>query len=326
MLFRSQQIVAAACDGPIAEDELFALCRAAWPFRELERERFDAVLALHASGRHALLHRDPIHRTVRGTKRARLTAVTCGGAIPDNADYRVVLDHDETLIGTVNEDFAIESSIGDVFQLGNASWQVRRIAPGVLRVADAMGVPPSLPFWLGEAPSRSAELAASLSTVRTHGEDPAWLASECGLSPAAAEQIAAYLTAGRTALGAMPTHDHLVLERFFDETGGQQLVLHSPFGSRINRAFGLALRKRFCTGFGYELQAAATEEALLVSLGPMHSFALDDVWDYLHPTTAIDVLIQALLAAPMFAVRWRWNATRSLLVERFRSEIGRAHV
>lgn len=315
----AQQIVATAIDGQWPEEALYALCRAAWPFRTLERATFDAVLSLHAQGRHALLHRDPVHRTVRGTKRARLTAVTCGGAIPDNADYRVVLDHDETLIGTVNEDFAIESSIGDVFQLGNTSWQVRRIGQGVLRVADAQGVPPSLPFWRGEAPSRSDELSIAISTLREHGEDQDWLLRECGINPDAAEQIVDYLRAGRLALGAMPTRDQLVLERFFDETGGQQLVLHSPFGSRINRAFGLALRKRFCTGFGYELQAAATEEALLISLGPMHSFTLPEVFDYLHPNTAIEVLIQALIAAPMFQTRWRYNVTRSLLVERFRS-------
>ncbi|MGB3965570.1 MAG: DEAD/DEAH box helicase, partial [Planctomycetota bacterium] len=315
----AQQIVAHCCDETIAEDELFALVRGAWPYRELDRERFDAVLALHAGGRAALLHRDGIHRTVRATRRARLTAVTCGGAIPDVADWQVVLDHDDTPVGTVHEDFAIESSVGDVFQLGTASWQVRRIGSGQLRVADAHGVPPSLPFWVAEGPSRSAELCAAVSNVRTHGSDPAWLREQCGLDEAAAEQLAAYLRDGAQALGAMPSRDQLVLERFFDETGGQQLVLHSPFGSRINRAFGLALRKRFCVGFGYELQAAANEEALLISLGPMHSFELADVWSYLHPNTVADVLVQAMLISPMFQARWRWNATRSLLVERFRS-------
>jgi ATP-dependent Lhr-like helicase len=315
----AQQVVAAGCDDTFAEDELFALVRSAFPYRDLPRERFDAVLALHAQGRAALLHRDSVHRTVRATRRARLTAVTCGGAIPDVADWQVVLDHDDTPVGTVHEDFAIESSVGDVFQLGTTSWQIRRIGSGQLRVADAKGVPPSLPFWVAEGPSRSDALCEAVSAVRAHGTDAAWLRDRCGLGDAAAEQLAAYLHAGELALGAMPTQDRLVLERFFDETGGQQLVLHSPFGSRINRAFGLALRKRFCTGFGYELQAAANEEALLISLGPMHSFALDDVWSYLHPNTATEVLVQALLPAPMFQARWRWNATRSLLVERFRS-------
>ncbi|MBM4063511.1 MAG: DEAD/DEAH box helicase, partial [Planctomycetes bacterium] len=314
----AQQLVAACCDETFAEDELFALVRGAWPFRTLPRDRFDAVLALLAAGRQALLHRDPIHRTVRATRRARLVAVTCGGAIPDVADWQVVLDHDDTMVGTVHEDFAIESSVGDVFQLGTASWQIRRIGSGQLRVADAHGVPPNLPFWIAEGPSRSDELCRAVAAVRAHGHDPAWLERECGLGPAAAEQLAAYLQAGAEALGAMPTQDQLVLERFFDETGGQQLVLHSPFGSRMNRAFGLALRKRFCTGFGYELQAAANEDALLVSLGPMHSFALADVWHYLHPDTATSVLVQALLPAPLFQARWRWNVARALLVERAR--------
>ncbi|MBX3461563.1 MAG: DEAD/DEAH box helicase [Planctomycetes bacterium] len=315
----AQQIVATCCDETLGEDELFALVTAAAPYAELPRERFDAVLALHAGGRTALLHRDSVHGTVRATRRARLTAVTCGGAIPDTADWQVVQDHDDTLVGTVHEDFAIESSVGDVFQLGTTSWQIRRIGSGQLRVADAHGVPPSLPFWIAEGPSRSDELCAAVSTVREHGVEPAWLQRECGLEPAAAEQLAGYLQSGAAALGAMPTQRHLVLERFFDETGGQQLILHSPYGSRINRAFGLALRKRFCTGFGYELQAAANEEALLISLGPMHSFELADVWSYLHPRTVTDVLIQAMLPAPMFQARWRWNVARSLLVERSRS-------
>src|SRR5262249_54926082 len=196
----AQHAVAAACDGPWPEGGLYELCRRARPFRSLPRDRFDAVLAMHSNGRHALLHRDPVHGTVRGTRRARLTAITCGGAIPDNADYKVVLDHDETHIGSVHEDFAVEASIGDVFQLGNASWQVRRISPGVLRVADAHGVPPSLPFWIGEAPSRSDELATAVSTVRTHGEDAAWLRLHCGLGEHPAEQLAEYLRAGREAL------------------------------------------------------------------------------------------------------------------------------
>jgi ATP-dependent Lhr-like helicase len=314
----AQQVVAWCCDGPIAEDELFARVRVAWPFRELERARFDAVLALHAGGRAALLHRDSVHRTVRGTRRARLTAVTCGGAIPDVADWAVVLDHDDTPVGTVHEDFAIESSVGDVFQLGTTSWQILRVGSGQLRVVDAHGVPPSLPFWVAEGPSRTDELCRAVSAVRAHGTDPAWLVEHCALPLPVAEQLASYLCSGRDALGAMPGHDQLVLERFFDETGGQQLVLHSPFGSRVNRAFGLALRKRFCVGFGQELQAAATEDALLISLAPIHSFALADVWEFLHPNTARDVLVQAMLPAPMFQARWRWNATRSLLVERSR--------
>ncbi len=314
----AQQVIAAACDEEFDEDELFSFIKGAHPFRELARERFDAVLLLHAGSRFSLLHRDPVHKKVRATKRARLIAVTCGGAIPDVADYRVVLDHDDTLVGTINEDFAIESSIGDVFQLGNASWQVVRISQGVMRVREAHGLPPSLPFWLGEAPSRTRELANAVSTVRERGEDRQWLRDCCGLDDGAVEQIASYLAAGRTALGAMPSVDCLVLERFFDETGGQQLVLHAPFGSRQNRALGLALRKRFCVGFGFELQAAANEEAIVISLGQVHSFALEDVFSYLHPNTAKDVLIQALLQAPMFETRWRWNASRSLLIERFR--------
>ncbi len=314
----AQQLVAACAHESWSEAELFALCRRAWPYRALAPEAFAAVLALHSEGRLALLHRDRVHHRVRGTRRAALTAMTSGGAIPDNADWQVRLDPDDLLIGTVHEDFAIESSVGDVFQLGNASWQIRSIGRGALRVVDAKGVPPSLPFWVAEGPSRSQELSHAVCTVRAQGVDPAWLVAECGLDPAAAEQLAEYLRAGRDALGVTPGEDLLVLERFFDETGGQQLVLHAPFGSRVNRALGLALRKRFCVGFGFELQAAANEEAIVISLGPMHAPALEEIWSYLHPDSARDVLVQAMLPAPMFQARWRWNATRSLLVERAR--------
>ena len=234
---------------------------------------------------------------MRGRRGARLLALTSGGAIPEVADYRVVLDPDETFVGTLNEDFAIESNAGDIFQLGNASWRILQVTTGVVRVADAKGAPPTIPFWLGEAPARSDELSRAVSDLRGLSGRPSrrprpaasmpttsrWLMAETGLDDAAAAQLLAYLDDGRRALGAMPTQDTLVLERFFDESGGMQLVLHAPFGSRINKAWGLALRKRFCRQFNFELQAAATEDALLLSLGPQHSFPLADVFRYLHP-------------------------------------------
>jgi ATP-dependent Lhr-like helicase len=287
--------------------------------------------------RAALLHRDEVNARVRSRRHARLLAITSGGAIPEVADYRVVLEPDDTFIGTLNEDFAIESMAGDVFQLGNLSWRVLQVGAGVVRVADAKGAPPNIPFWLGEAPGRSDELSAAVSDLRAevdrrlssrpahlaHRANPPtavvdWLAGEAGVSADAAEQAIAYLAEGRESLGVLPTQDTLVLERFFDESGGMQLVLHAPFGSRINKAWGLALRKRFCRQFNFELQAAATEEGLLLSLGPQHSFPLSDVFRYLHPATARDVLVQAFLDAPVFQTRWRWNTTISLAVPRYR--------
>src|SRR5262249_17390144 len=250
---------------------------------------------------------------------------------PEVADYRVVLDPGDTFIGTLNEDFAIESNAGDIFQLGNASWQILQVGAGIVRVADAKGAPPTIPFWLGEAPGRSDELSKAVSDLcanvdvrlKTDGEvlsafgpTSEWLAGETGISLAAAEQALEFLAAGRRALGVLPTQDTLVLERFFDESGGMQLVLHAPFGSRINKAWGLALRKRFCRQFNFELQASATEDALLLSLGPQHSFPLSDVFRYLHPATARDILVQAFLDAPVFQTRWRWNTTVSLAVPR----------
>ncbi len=341
----AQQTVAeTACESWV-EDDLFRLWQGAYPYRELERTEFDQVIRMLADGfvtrrgrRGALVHSDRVNGRVKGRRAARLTAITAGGAIPDNADYRVVLDPEETFVGTLNEDFAIESSAGDIFQLGNTSWRILAVNSGTVRVADAHGQPPTIPFWLGEAPGRSAELSSSVARLRHEverrlGEQPEverseksgrtatateWLTEELGLPPSAAHQIEHYLGDAKRILGALPTQTTLVLERFFDESGGMQLILHAPFGSRVNRAWGLALRKKFCRQFNFELQAAATEEGLLLSLGPQHSFPLEDVFGYVHPNTLEETLVQALIDSPVFPTRWRWNATISLAVLRHR--------
>jgi ATP-dependent Lhr-like helicase len=331
----AQQIVAETACEEYDEEALYALCRRAWPYRALSRAAFDSVVTMAAEGfstrrgrRAALLHRDEVNRTVRGRRGARLLAQTSGGAIPEVADFRVVLDPGDTFIGTLNEDFAIESIAGDVFQLGNASWRILQVAAGTVRVADAKGMPPTIPFWFGEAPARSDEMSRGVSDLRAELETRLqadagpgaldWLTTEAGLTREAAGQIVEYIGEARRVLGVVPTQDTLVLERFFDESGGMQLVLHTPFGSRVNKAWGLALRKRFCRQFNFELQAAATDDALMLSLGTQHSFPLADVFRYLRPETAEDVLVQAFLDAPVFESRWRWNATLSLAVPRRR--------
>jgi len=324
----AQQIVAETSCDDYAEDDLFALVRRAWPYRELARDDFDDVLKMVAEGfatkrgrRAALVHRDEVNRRVRGRRGARMLAITSGGAIPEVADYRVLVEPDDTFVGTLNEDFAIESNAGDIFQLGNASWQILQVTSGVVRVADAKGAPPTIPFWLGEAPARSDELSRAVSDLRLEcggGATALAIADQCGISIDIATEIITYLADCQRALGVMPTQETLVLERFFDESGGMQLVLHAPFGSRINKAWGLALRKRFCRQFNFELQAAATEDGVLLSLGPQHSFPLADVFRYLHPANARDILVQALLAAPVFPTRWRWNTTISLAIPRNR--------
>ncbi|HYS04926.1 MAG TPA: DEAD/DEAH box helicase [Candidatus Dormibacteraeota bacterium] len=331
----AQQIVAMVACEEWSDHDLYALVRGAFPYRALPRADFDAVVTMLAEGfsvkrgrRAAHLHHDRVNGRLRARKGARLTAITSGGAIPDSADYQVVLEPEGTLVGTVNEDFAIESMAGEIFQLGNASWKILRIEPGKVRVEDARGQPPGIPFWIGEAPARTAELSLSVSRLREEiagalesgdaGTAVRHLMDGVGLSLEAAEQIVDYLAAARAALGVLPSQSNIVLERFFDESGGMQLVLHSPFGRRINFAWGLALRKRFCRKFNIELQAAATEDAIVLSLGPSHSFPLEDVFRYLRAGSVRDVLVQALLAAPMFAVRWRWNAARSLAIPRFR--------
>ncbi|HET7250185.1 MAG TPA: DEAD/DEAH box helicase [Gemmatimonadales bacterium] len=311
-----QQAVSACVPETWDEGRLYDTFRRAWPYRALTREAFDGALALLTEGRHALLHRDGVHGRLRATKRARITALTAGGAIPDTGQYRVELEPDGTLVGMLDEDFAVESNGGDIFQLGNASWRILRVEPGVVRVADAKGAPPSVPFWFGEAPARTSELSGAIARIRERGRDRDWLMREVGLSEAAATQLSEYLREGERTLGAIPTPARIVLERFFDESGGMQLVVHAPLGGRINRAWGLALRKRFCVGFGFELQAAANEEAIVISLGPQHSFPLADVFGFLKPESARDVLVQAVLGAPMFGTRWRWNVTRALLLPR----------
>jgi ATP-dependent Lhr-like helicase len=331
----AQHIVAAAAAEEWREDDLYALVRQAYPFRRLERRDFDAVVDMLANGfttrrgrRGAYLHHDAVNGRLRARKGARLIALTSGGAIPDTADYQVVLEPAGTFLGTVHEDFAVESMPGDVFQLGNASWRVRKVEPGKMLVEDARGQSPSIPFWLGEAPARTAELSQAVSRLRSEvaarcaaeGVEAAvaWLTGEVGLDAAAARQIAAYLAAAQAALGVMPSAETLVAERFFDEAGDQHLVVHAPFGSRLNRAWGLALRKRFCQSFNFELQAAASEDAIVLSLGPTHSFPLADAFHFLHSSSVRGVVTQALLDSPLFGVRWRWNASRALALPRWR--------
>jgi ATP-dependent Lhr-like helicase len=396
----AQQIVAEVSSQEWDEDALYDWLRRAWPYRDLARADFDAVVRMIAEGyasrrgvRAGLVHRDAVNRKLRGRQGGRMTAVMSGGTIPDTGDYTVLLEPEAVTIGNVNEDFAIESMAGDIFQLGNTSYRVLRIEPGRVRVEDAQGAPPTIPFWLGEAPGRTDELSFGVSRLREEissrldsrplsprergwgegakhraaGEaEPAtslhqsasfpeqataeagevspfsepsppapllagegsgasleqtaalrWLTQELGLPFDAAQQLHDYIAATQATLGALPTHKRIVLERFFDESGGTQLVIHSPFGSRVNRAWGLALRKRFCRKFNFELQAAATEDAIVLSLSTSHSFPLIEVASYLHSTSALDVLIQALLDAPLFGVRWRWNATTALALPRF---------
>ena len=331
----AQQIVAEVTCREWNENELFELVTRSYSFAELPREKFTEILRMLADGyttrrgpRSAYLHRDAVNGVLRARRGARLTAITSGGAIPDTADYEVVLEPQSQRVGTVHEDFAVESMAGDIFQLGNTSYRVLRVERGRIRVEDAQGAPPTIPFWLGEAPGRTDELSFAVARLREeiserleHGSDStqAWLMEDVGLNEPAARQIVDYLGAAKAALGILPTQTELAIERFFDESGGTQLIIHSPFGSRLNRAWGLALRKRFCRKFNFELQAAATEDAIILSLSTSHSFPLDEVTRYLHSNSVREVLIQAMLDAPMFGVRWRWNATTALALPRFQS-------
>jgi ATP-dependent helicase Lhr and Lhr-like helicase len=380
----AQQVVAAAAGEDWDEDTLFAMCREAWPYHDLKRDDFDAVVGMLSDGiapgnrSGAYLHRDRIHGRVRGRRNARIVAITSGGAIPEQADYRVVTD-DGTFVGTLNEDFAIESQAGNVFQLGNSSWRIHHVRAGVVTVGDARGAPATVPFWLGEAPGRTDELSAEVSSLReslwgavmgaianslavdqcktlvcsatlddkkSSGDavfdengrkgiakdalldKPAvapdvasattWLKEHCGADDWAAQQAVNYVAAQGFALGVVPTRRQVVFERFFDESGGMELVIHAPFGARINRAWGLALRKCFCRTFDFELQASADDNGIVLSIGPNHSFPIEQLFNMLNSRNGEKLLVQALLAVPMFGIRWRWNVTRSLAVLRQR--------
>ena len=329
----AQQIVAAAACEDWTEDDLFALVHKTYSYRKLDRRDFDDVIEMLSEGvttkrgrGRAYLHRDRVNHRVRGRRGARLAAITSGGAIPDNASYLVVAEPEGKVVGTLDEDFAVESLSGDIFLLGTSSWRIRRVETGRVRVEDAHGAAPTIPFWRGEAPGRTVELSQEVSRVRQEtvaasdrdiATAVAFLTEQCGLDRRGAEQAVDYLRAGRAALGALPAHDTVVAERFFDEAGGMQLVLHAPLGARINRAWGLALRKRLCRTFNFELQAAATDNGILISLGEQHAFPLEIIFGFLNTKTVEHVLTQALLDTPMFTARWRWNVSRALAVLRF---------
>ena len=378
----AQQIVAEVACRDWDEHALFAMLCRAWPYRDLTRDDYNAVIRMLSDGystrlgtRGAYLHRDAVNGQLRARRGARLTSITSGGTIPETADYDVVLEPAALRVGSVNEDFAVESLAGDIFQLGNVSYRILKVEKGRIRVEDAKGAPPSIPFWLGEAAGRSTELSAAVSRLRATisdklagadeqgsgidqsrpgadeqgsgidqsrpgadeqdavtasarpaggplrpGTDAAmrWLVDEVKVLPAGAQQLVDYLSAAKKTLGVMPTQENVVFERFFDESGGTQMVIHAPFGSRINKAWGLALRKRFCRKFNFELQAAATEDAIILSLSTSHSFPLEEVARYLNSSSARELLIQAMLDAPMFNARWRWAATTALALPRFR--------
>jgi ATP-dependent Lhr-like helicase len=328
----AQQIAAEASCREWDETALYDALRRAWPYRDLARKDFDEVVQMLADGyatrrgrRGAHVHHDAVNHVLRGRRGARLTAVTNGGVIPDQFDYDVVLMPEGHRVGTLNEDFSFESVPGDIFQLGNTSWKILKVETGRVLVEDARGQPPTLPFWLGEALGRTVELSQSVSRLNAGAEKALeegveaaerWLEADVGVPRAAAQQLAAYFASSRMALSVLPTLDTIVFERFFDEVGDTHLVIHSPYGSRVNRAWGLALRKRFCRQFNFELQASALEDSIVLSLGPTHSFPLEDVTHFLKSATARDVLVQALLDAPMFGTRWRWNASTALAIRR----------
>lgn len=329
-----QQIVAICASGEMHEDDLFALVKHAYPYQHLNPVTFNNLLAMLSNGIAgsrgrfgAYLLWDRVNKIVKARRGARITAILNGGAIPENGLFTVIAEPHETVVGTLDEDFAVESNRGDIILLGSTSWQIKRVESktGKVRVEDAHGAPPSVPFWRGEAPARTQELSAHVAIIRNrvsqfadHKAAVAWLQSHCGLDQLGADELTTYIESGRAVLGAVPTQETIIAERFFDESGGMQLVIHSPYGARINKAWGLALRKCFCRSFNFELQATATDDGVNIALAEQHSFPLADVFNFVQPETVKKVLIQTILQLPLFNTRFRWVATRSLTLPRFR--------
>ena len=333
----AQQIIAICATGDWLEEDLFNLIKNAYPYSQLTRTTFNDLLQMLAEGvassrgrYSAYLFRDSINGVVRARRGSRLAAITNGGAIPDNGLFTVVAEPEGIVVGSLDEDFAVESNRGDIILLGTTSWKIQRIeAAGKVIVADAHGSPPSVPFWRGEAPARTDELSWQISQFREKLQQKLfsmavdqrihWLMAECHLDQFAARQMVEYVSQGIAVLGAIPTQKTVIAERFFDESGGMQLIIHAPFGARINKAWALALRKKFCRSFNFELQASATDDGLNIALAEQHSFPLADVFRFLHPNTLREVLVQAVLQSPLFTSRWRWCACRALAILRFKN-------
>ena len=332
----AQQIVAiAAEDNEIRESDLLNLLRGAHSFAKLdasELRRLLEELAAEIGGgsvrAHPKIFYDRTGRRVRARRGARLAAITSGGTIPESGNYDVVIESQNRKIGDIEEDFAQESSRGDVFALGSMPWQIQRISRGRLMVEPAPGMAPTLPFWLNEGAGRTAALSSEVCKLRREiaarfdesapdAQSAArWLEEECALDESGAVQAVAYVRRGLAALGAIPDEHTIVAERFFDGLGGTQIVIHAPLGMRVNRAFGLALRKRLCQSFDFEIQASAIDDGVLLALNARHSFALESIFTMINSRTVRDVLTQALLDAPMFETRFRHVATRALSVLR----------
>ncbi|MDA1163227.1 MAG: DEAD/DEAH box helicase [Planctomycetota bacterium] len=365
----AQQIVAEVACREWSTDDLFAMFRRAWPFRNLKREDFNETLRFlsegltERSGRGKVyLHQDLVQKRLRTRPGARIVATSNAGAIPEVAEFRVVAQPEGVVVGSLDEDFALESHAGQIILLGNTSWRMEGVRGTDVHVTDAGGVPPTVPFWRGEAPGRTRELSEEVSRIRedleaklkalpetviaswwedsdggavpsgetSEVEFPAtrtefrnstadivkWLVKETDCSDHAARQVVNYLAAQIAAVGIVPTQKRVIFERFFDESGGMQMVVHAPFGSRVTQAWGLSMRKRFCVSFDFELQATADDDGFILSLGPQHSFPLESMFPMLTSENAQRLLEQAILYIPMFQIRWRWNANRALLVPR----------
>ena len=376
----AQQIVAeVSAEEEWSSDELFEAFRRAYPYRNLTREAFDSVVQIMAegitdtSGRgRVYLHHDRVKKRLKARPSARIAATMNAGAIPDIGSFRVITDPDGVTVGSVDEDFAVESQRGDIFLLGTTSWRFQGIRGLDVVVTDAGGAPPTIPFWRGEAPGRTWELSEEVSRLRgdiearlTEPSNPRrergrasqdadlpveqaarlldsptddalpadgsrraahstghlvdWLQQETNANDWAAQQIANYVAAQKAAIGLVPNQQRIVFERFFDETGGMQMVIHAPFGARVCKAWGLAMRKRFCRSFDFELQATADDDGFILSLGPQHSFPLESMFPLLTRENAKNLLEQAILQIPLFQLRWRWNMNRALLVLRMRN-------
>lgn len=308
-----QHLIAMVAAGMTDRGQLQALIRRAVTWRHLNEKDLGRLIDMVHDGfvpgretSHSLVYRrGPVRLGV--ADEAEKLSLMNAGTIPEWFDYEVLDLSTRQVIGRLDEEFAFESTPGQVIQLGGSTWKILAIATGRVEVEPADNLAPNLPFWFGDGAGRSSDLSLQVMQLCRWVEQ----GQAVGCS-----SLQDYLSTSLAVLGRLPGPDCIVLERFFDPGGDQHLVIHTLAGARTNRAWGLALRKRFCRQFNFELQAAATDDGLLISLGAVHSFDLPEVMGYLRSSNARDVLVQALLDTPIFQTRFRWCANIALAIKR----------
>jgi ATP-dependent Lhr-like helicase len=329
----AQHVVGAVAARDWQADDLYALCRRSWCYRDLTRDDFDRVLGMLAGycefeGEEAPYPRimwDRVNGVLSAERSSRLIAFTASGTIPDTADYEVYLQERETSVGQLDEGFVEDLRVGDIFVLGSSSWRVIGFDRSRVLVEDVYGRPPTIPFWLGERDSRTRGLGRMVGAFRRELagrlDDPhveAWLQREYHVNGKGARSIAEYFREQRAVTGDVPSDELVLVEHFEDELGQAQIVLHSSYGVKVNNTWAMALARAVEQGHGFHPQTATTDDGILLTLAKEQAGALDpaDLPGTVSSEELEGLAREAVLESPLFRSRFRHNAVRSLLVLR----------